>query len=94
MLDLLAAAAVVQKAWQDSQPVVKEMTMDEWKSMYHYTCSLPTNPKPGFLYCSGPHIKGSDPTTHAWYYRECVQAPDDPKAVDHIPTRIKIVGSR
>lgn len=50
------------------------MTLAEWRAMYHYTCSLPTNPRPGFVYASGPHKQDSDPTTDPWYRVEVVQS--------------------
>lgn len=65
------------------------MTLDEWRTMYKYTCSMPTSPRPGFVYATGPHKQGSDPTTDPWYRVE-VQASSEPGYADHIPKRIVI----
>jgi hypothetical protein len=63
------------------------MTRDEWERMHKYTCSMPTDPRPGFVYATGPHKRDSDPSTDPWYRVEVV-ASEEAGYVDHIPTRI------
>jgi len=76
---------------REAERPVKRMTLDEWRQMYHYTCSLPTGPRPGFVYATGPHKRDSDPTTDPWWYVE-VKPSEEPGYVDHVPTRILIEG--
>lgn len=93
MSDIVAAAERVRQIVIEAERPVKRMTLGEWRSMYHYTCSVPTGPKPGFVYAAGPHKPDSDPTTDPWWCVECV-ADDEPGYVRHVPTRILIICGR
>jgi hypothetical protein len=92
MVDLLRAAdgvaAEVTRAEERAKCV--EMTMREFMEMHHYTCSVPTGPRIGFVWAGGPHKQPHDPRIDKWVRYEVI-ADEKPGYVRYVGKRIVIV---